>query len=286
MIIDAHVHVFPPDLIDRRVELSERPGAFGLLYSHLSAPMVTVEELVTAMDEDGISRSVVCGFPWSDVGIAKSHNEYILEASHRFPDRMIPLASVDPLSPDAAREASRALSAGAAGLGELGVYSRDLGEPEVLSAMKPLCELCAATGRPLLLHANEPVGHEYPGKSPMTLRGLYELVRRHEETSFQLAHLGGGMFLFELLKKEVCGALCNCTFDLAAAPFLYKSALYPTFLSLAGVDRLLYGSDYPLLRLPRYLKHLRRSGIDEASVEKILGENAASFWGSNRECRA
>lgn len=284
VIIDAHVHVFPPRLIDKRESLVRQPGAFGALYSDPDSPMATADELIAVMDEDGVSKAVVCGFPWSDVGVTKEHNEYILDAARRFPDRIIPLASVDPLAPGAVDEASRALSAGAAGLGEIGVYTHDLGEPEVLAAMAPLCELCADARRPLLLHANEPIGHDYPGKSPMTLRGLYELIRQHRKTRFQLAHLGGGMFLFELLKKEVCSTLCGCAFDLAAAPFLYKPSLYPTFISLAGPDRLLYGSDFPLLRLSRYRKHLERGGLDDETVGKILGENAAAFWYSNPTC--
>ena len=284
MIIDAHVHIFPPEVIGQRRRYADQPGAFKMLYSDPTSPMAAADELIAAMDEDGIAMSVVCGFPWTDEGVARMHNDYLVDAARRHVDRLIPLASVDPLAPWALQEASRALAAGAMGLGEIGLYTHDLAEPEAQAAMAPLCSLCAEVDKPVLLHANEPVGHDYPGKSPMTLRGLYELVRVHDRTRFQLAHLGGGLFFFELLRKEVCGALCGCVFDLAAAPFLYKAALYPTFIAASGADRLVYGSDYPLLRLPRYRKHFGQAGLDDETMDKILGLNAAAFWGIAGAC--
>ncbi len=139
--------------------------------------------------------------------------------------------------------------------------------------------LCAEADKPLLLHTNEPVGHSYPGKAPMGLKGLYDLVEACPGTRFQLAHLGGGLFFFELLKKKVGEVLKSCVFDTAAAPFLYTPRVYPVFLALAGRERLLFGSDWPLLALPRYLKDIRESGMSEEDAALHLGANAAEFWG-------
>jgi hypothetical protein len=112
----------------------------------------------------------------------------------------------------------------------------------------------------------------------MTIGGLYDLVRSHPRTRFQLAHLGGGLFFYGLLEREVRGVLERCVFDTAAAPFLYRPGLYRLFEDLAGKDRLLYGSDFPLLRLGRTLRDLDKSGIDPALRNRILGVNAAAFW--------
>lgn len=278
MIIDAHVHVFPQEIISNRNAFVAGEPAFGLLYGDPRARMAAAEELIGTMDRDGVAVSVLCGFPWHDPGKARLHNDYILESSRQYPGRLLPLASVDPAGAGGLAEASRALAAGAAGLGEIGAYTRDLNHDDVRPGLIALARLCAEKGCPLLLHTNEPVGHEYPGKSPMSLRGLYELARSCPQTDFQLAHLGGGLFFFELLKKEVASLLSRCVFDTAAAPFLYRPELYRIFCSLADHDRLLFGSDYPLLRLGRYLKDMKLAGLAGEAERKIMGLNARRFW--------
>jgi predicted TIM-barrel fold metal-dependent hydrolase len=273
MIVDAHAHVFPPGLIARRESLLKSDPAFNLLYTDPQAQMATSGDLLTAMSADGVDLALVCGFPWRDAGHAREHNDYILQAAKENPGRLIPLGCVDPLSGEALDEAERVLAAGAAGLGELARYHNDLGDE-----MIPLADLCAEADKPLLLHTNEPVGHSYPGKSPMTLSGLYDLVKACPKTRFQLAHLGGGVFFYELLKQETAGALENCVFDIAAAPFLYRPEIYNAFIQIAGADRLLYGSDFPLLRLDRYTKDMDKAGLDDGVKEKLLGLNAKTFW--------
>ena len=273
MIIDAHAHVFPPGLISQRESLLKSDPAFNLLYTDPQAQMAASGDLIEAMNSDGVGAALVCGFPWRDTWRARQHNDYILQAAQKHPGRLIPLGCVDPLAKEALPEAERVLAAGAAGLGELARYHNDLG-----TEMLPLARLCAEADKPLMLHTNEPVGHAYPGKSPMTFRGLYDLVKACPDTRFQLAHLGGGVFFFELLKQEAAGVLSRCVFDIAAAVFLYRPEVYPVFIRLAGEDRLLYGSDFPLLRLGRYLKDLDEAGLNAATKEKILGKNAAEFW--------
>jgi predicted TIM-barrel fold metal-dependent hydrolase len=273
MIIDSHAHVFPPELISRRESLLKSDPAFNLLYTDPQAQMATAGDLLTAMSSDGVDAALVCGFPWRDAGHAREHNDYILQAAQEHPGRLIPLGCVDPLSKEALEEAERVLSAGTAGLGELARYHNDLGDE-----MVSLADLCAEAQKPLLLHTNEPIGHSYPGKSPMTLKGLYDLLKACPSTRFQLAHLGGGIFFFELLKQEAAGVLKNCVFDIAAAPFVYQPGIYNLFIETAGAERLLYGSDFPLLRLERYKKDLDKAGLDDDLKEKILGLNAKAFW--------
>lgn len=278
MIIDAHVHIFPPDLIADRLALAEREAAFAVIYGDPRARMVDAEGLIAALDEQGVDRAVVCGYPWRDRGLAEIHNDYIIDAARRYPDRLISTAGVEPLAPGAEAEAERALAAGADGLGELALYGADLSDPVGGPVLRRLAGLCAEADRPLLLHTNEPVGHNYPGKSPMTLAGLYNLLRDCPQTRFQLAHLGGGLFFYLLLKRETAEVMANAVFDTAAAPFLYRPELYSAFINLAGADRLLYGSDYPLLGLKRYLKDLDGDGVTGPERELILGDNAARFW--------
>ena len=277
-VIDAHVHAFTDEVAARPTECFDGEPCFELLYADPEARLASVAKLIEAMDADGVSRSVVCGFPWRDAGRAKEHNQAVLQAGKDHPDRLVPLAGVDPLAKSALAEAERSLAAGAAGLGEVGVYLADLNDEAVFSSLTRLAGLCAEADRPMLLHTNEPVGHDYPGKAPMSLRGLYDLIAACPQTRFQLAHFGGGLFLFELLKKQVRGVLKNCVFDTAAGPYLYRPEVYPVFVQLAGAHRLLYGSDYPLLSLARYRTDMTQAGLAPGLQAQILADNARAFW--------
>jgi hypothetical protein len=134
----------------------------------------------------------------------------------------------------------------------------------------------AEADAPLLLHTNEPVGHKYPGKAPMTLAALYGLVRRHPETKLVLAHMAGGLFFYSLLKKEVSQALRNVWIDTAAAPFLYQPRAYGLAVELLGADKVLLGSDYPLLPVSRYQREMQdpRAGLGDGALEMVMGRAA------------
>lgn len=131
----------------------------------------------------------------------------------------------------------------------------------------------------MLLHTNEPVGHEYAGKSRMEISEIYALVKTNQETTWILAHWGAGLFAYRLLRKEVDDVLRNCYFDTSAGPFLYKPAVYRHAVDIVGLDRLVYGSDYPLLGLPRYRRDMEEAGLSEAEKAAILGGNLAKVLG-------
>ena len=73
---------------------------------------------------------------------------------------------------------------------------------------------------------------------------------------------------------EVAKGLRNVYFDTAASPYLYSPAVYPTVASLVGPDRILFGSDYPLLSAGRTLQGLMESGLSNAERESITRGNA------------
>jgi len=278
MILDAHTHICPPEIRADRSRYFEGEGDFRLLYENPAARLIGASELVSALDRWGADGAVAFGFPWNDDAYTRLCNDYVLDAARRHPGRVIPFACVNPLRPTALAEAERCLSGGARGLGEIATYGAGLG-PEVRRAVAPLAELCREAGVPLLLHANEPVGHAYPGKSVMGHTDLYALASAHRETKWIFAHFGGGLFVHHLLKKEVDEALANVWYDTAAQPYLLKPRAYRLFADLAGAGKLLYGSDFPLLELPRYRDAMVEGGLTEAERAMVLGDNLAALLG-------
>ncbi len=276
MIIDAHVHICPPEVRDNReVYLPDEPE-FAAIYKDPKAKLVGATELIQTLDEQGVDKAVVFGFPWRKEDNFRLNNDYVLEAAQRFPDRLIPLACFDATHPQARQETERCLQAGIRGVGELAFYSTGIDE-QARQALIPLARLCAEAKALVSLHTNEPIGHAYPGKSPMTLSQLYALVQATPDTRWILAHLGGGLPFYAFLKKEVREVLTNVWFDTAAMPFLYRPKALGAMAEAVGLDKLLLGTDFPLLPPKRYFRELDNSGLTEDELQAVLGQNAAKL---------
>ena len=78
---------------------------------------------------------------------------------------------------------------------------------------------------------------------------------------------------------EVGTALRNVYFDSAASPFLYQPAVYSAVANLVGADRILFASDYPLMRPERPLSEIDSARLPEEHRRQLLGENAARLLG-------
>jgi len=279
MIIDFHTHIFPPVVKEKREEFLDDP-LFRLLYSSKDAKIITVEELISSMDKNEIDRSVTFGFPWKDEKRYRMHNDYIIESVNRFPERIWGFCCFYP-DKNAEKEAERCLSEGLKGVGEIGFYDSDI-TAEIRDSLKGIMEICREKDCPFLLHTNEPVGHIYPGKSPMTLSGLYNFLKAYPENKIVLAHWGGGIFFYGLMKKEVREVLRNVWLDTAASPYLYKKDIYNIASYIIGSDKILFGSDYPLIPPSRYFKEMEEAGISSEEAEKITSENALRLLGWGR----
>jgi len=69
---------------------------------------------------------------------------------------------------------------------------------------------------------------------------------------------------------EVRELLKNVYFDTAASPFLYKPDIYLHVSRIIGADRILLGSDYPLMPPSRLLKEIDSIELPEESRNDIL----------------
>jgi predicted TIM-barrel fold metal-dependent hydrolase len=277
-VIDFHTHIFPPDFIARRQRLAVRDATFTALFSDPKARMATADDLVSAMDEDGVSTSVAMGIGWTDYGLAQEANDYLIESVRRHPERLVGFAGVNPAWGErAAREAERCAHAGLRGVGELHPDSQrfDLGNERT---MAPLMEVVRELRLIVTTHSSEPVGHDYPGKGKTRPEALWRFIQSFPDVSLVCAHWGGGLPFYALM-PEVAEALQNVYFDTAASPYLYSSKVYATVSALVGVEKILFGSDYPLLRASRSLQQVAESGLTDAEREMVTGGNAAALLG-------
>lgn len=281
MIIDAHVHLYPP-------EVNRDPVGWGAAHTETHWAMLctrrrrdgrgvqafpTVDELLHTMDTAGIARAVLLGWYWQWPENCTAQNRFYAECVRAHPDRLSAFAT---LHPAAGRDATlaevrQAREEGLIGLGELSPHSQgyDVADPvwgEVL-------ELAAELRLPVNLHVSDHESGHYPGKVDTPLRDFLWLARTFPRTTFILAHWGGRLPLHD----EEAEDSMNVFYDTAASPLLYDATIWRRFLEVVPPERVLFGSDYPLNlypkidlepRLERLVEEARQSGVDPARLSE------------------
>jgi predicted TIM-barrel fold metal-dependent hydrolase len=276
MILDAHTHIFPPEVVSRREDFFADEPAFRLLYDSPKSKMAGPEEMLAALDEEGVEAAVVLGFPWRREKNWRRHNEVILEAQRRWPRKFFGFCAAHPARPGGVREIERCLAAGARGIGELAFYLRDRRD-DLQDILAPVAELCQHYKAPLMLHATDRAGAEYPGRSLTPLASVYRVIKAFPETTWILAHWGGRLPFYGLLKKEAPETFRNVYFDTAASPYIYRPVIYRVVCDMVGPEKVLLGSDYPLLPPSRYLKEMDEAGLPVNWRQMVAGKNLAKL---------
>ena len=278
MIIDFHTHIVPPWVRDRREEYVGRDPCFDTLYANPKAKLVTAEELIASMDEEGIDLSIALNIGWVDHDLCCQTNDYIMEAISRYPERLVGFCAIQPRAGEAAiSEIERCARGGIRGIGEMrpDVQGFDMGDEAI---MRPIVEAAMSHRMILLTHSSEPVGHEYSGKGAVTPDVLFRFISRFPHTPIVCAHWGGGLPFYALM-PEVGKALEEVYFDTAATPFLYRPQIFRHVAGIIGAGKILFGSDYPLMRQSRVIDQLRSVGLGQEVEDSILEGNARRLLG-------
>ena len=290
MIIDAHAHVFPPAVRERRAEIAAIEPAFAAIYGDPAAKMATAGELLQSMDAAGIDSTVICNFAWRDEMLIDETNDYVLGAAAASKGRLIPFVSVSLANAgrhggsdveesvgerkaDARSRIRQLATDGARGIGQLrpqmsGYNIGNSDEADLLNWAASAFDL------PLLCHGGEPVGHAYAGKGGgATVAELYEFARAAAGVNVIAAHWGGGLPFYALM-PEVRDAIGNVWFDTAASHLLYHPDVYRRVIDLVGAKKILWGSDFPLTAQANALERTRTAGLADFELAAILGGNA------------
>lgn len=279
MVIDAHVHLYPAELNDDPVAWAAHRGEthWAMLCTRRRKTgeaiqmFPSVDALLREMDAAEIDRGVLLGWYWQWPETCVWQNAFYRECVKKHPDRLSAFAS---LHPGAGRDQTLAIvrqarECGFCGLGELSPHSQgyDVSDPVFQEAM----DLAGELRLPVNLHVTDPHGAHYPGRIETPGRDFIWLAKTFGRTSFILAHWGGLLPLHE----EEPAALLNLYYDTAASPLLYDASVWKRFAEAVPMERLLFGSDFPLRLYPRadagcglvrFVKEAREQGVDLATL--------------------
>ncbi len=276
MIIDFHTHIFPPNVRDNRERYLATDSTFAHLYSNPKARLMTAEDLVESMDANGIDVAVTLGMGWNVHEYCVEANDYILESAAKFPGRLVPFCCVNPtLGIRAAEEVERCAAKGVRGIGEVHSYAQGFKLNDV-EVMGPVMKVAQQHDLIVLTHSSEPVGHVYAGKGTVTPDELCGFIESFPKARIVCAHWGGGLPFYSLM-PEVKEALANVYFDTAASPLLYSPDVFPTVAQAVGAEKILFGTDFPIISHRRLLKQVEELGWEESAKARVLGDNARAL---------
>lgn len=246
------------------------PG-FKLLYSSDKSVIIDHTGLSGYILSGKLSGAAAMSFPWGSEKYCLAQNEYmasITGVNNIFPFGMIPVSG----SRSVRSYAEEIKISRLYGIGEIAFYNGGMTESNI-KYLREVFEASAEFSLPVCLHLNEPVGHEYPGKYEPSLSIVYELIKSVPDAVIILSHWGGGMLFYELI-PEVREVMKNVYYDTAATPYLYRSEIYSAALKITGAEKIIFGSDYPLLGVERYKNIIEQEIIVPEERCKIFQGNA------------
>ncbi len=203
-------------------------------------------------------------------------NDGIIALAARHPT-LVPIATVHPYDGDAAiAELERVAQKGVKVL-KIHAHTQrfDAADPRVLALVQRAGELGV-----VVLMDNASI-------VPGDCEKLFNLALNAPRTRFVFAHLGGMNFRFWNILRAARTAeglfAENIFFDVSAIVALvadspFKDEFVWTMRSV-GIDRLLFGSDYPQYSVDQNLQALDQLGLEDEEKTKILYENARGLLG-------
>jgi predicted TIM-barrel fold metal-dependent hydrolase len=303
MIIDAHAHIFAK-IAGQRGKEKTSPDKYGKVQvgnyvSQILPPFLInscfdAELLINMMDYSGVDRAVLVQNP--TYGII---NEEVAEAVQNYPDRFIGTIQVDPLVKNAIEIVKSIVTSRQSvlkielseGWGWTGIYpGLKLDNPEFIQ----IWELVSDMGLQVII---DPGPIDNPGYQ---IREFDKISSMFPNVKILLEHLGyltkdlinNDKALARRLELVRLAQKDNVYLGFSATNVLLDDD-YPCLLSLellheaitiAGVDKILWGSDIPST-LGKYtyrqmidvvLKHA--SFLADYEKEKLLGTNAIAFF--------
>ncbi len=280
MIIDSHIHLFNPNVKGQRDLFLKDPN-FSILYSEKSARITDAQELNAAMNEAAIDKAVILGFSWHSAEHCDEQNEYFARVATEYKNKLFLFGSVPLEYYDDKKliEASVGAikSSGLYGIGEVAFYRSGLTE-DMVQYITYLLESAEKYSLPVNIHVNEPVGHVYPGKYEPSFNLIYDIIKLFPGVKIILSHWGGGIFIYELM-SEVQEVFKNVFYDTAASPYLYTVKIYDVFQNTISMEKLLFGTDFPLLTWKRYFDEIEQTMLNNEDKSRLLWKNAQTVLG-------
>ena len=274
--IDVHAH--PPTeefLIEAGGEyMADAADGFGT-----ELVTTTFDEMKAQYRDAGIDRAVLLAWDAeTTTGRPPVTNEYVASAVAEHPEFFIGFASVDPLKPDCVETAERAIDD--LGLSGFKFQQAAQGFDPSDDDHTELFDTIESLGVPCIFHGgNTQFGGGVPGGRGLKLRYcdpmlLDELAAEHPGLDIIIAHPA---FPWEREQLATCLHKANVYMDLSGWLPRYIDETVLHYARTLLQDKVMFGTDYPMLAPERWLADFAELGYEESVQRKILWENAEAL---------
>ena len=291
-IVDSHVHFYSEEVSANPVKWGTEHGEPW--WTSCIAPVgrrsvqgwASAAVMLRDMDRAGIEKCVLLGWYWENQETCDLQNAWFSDLIKAHPDRLLAFATIQPRAKQSALDSlERALDVGFCGIGELFPQAQEFAFDDPYFSR--VLQIASERGTPINLHVTDPLIPSKAATWATPLENFVRLAKDFPGVKLILAHWGGGLPFYEL-NPRLREILRNVTYDCAASPLLYDRQVFRQVVDLVGADRVLYGSDYPLLLYPReqqapefkrFLNDLATAGLTAEEQEKVLGKNLLRLVG-------
>jgi uncharacterized protein len=263
LIIDAHTHIFPDDTAARILENTSK------MFNVPTFGTGTAADLLSQMDENGISRAVIHMVSPSQASVHQT-NSWLISLQQ---DRFIKFGTIHPRLKNLSRELDR--------LKDHNINGVKL-QPEVQdftvddrAATYHLYEALAAHQMTVMFHVG---GNPLPTPQNRSKPHMILTVAQDfPELKIIAAHLGGNNMwdsVYELLAgKENVYLETSLSYE-NIAPDLARN-----IIKKHGHHKIFFGTDYPFASVGKSVKIARSVPfLNNTEKEDILGRNALQFY--------
>lgn len=285
------MHAYPPELLADPQGWARRHGEehWAELVRSPAQGWADIDEMLRRMDRDGVERALLVGWYWQKAETVRRQNVWMAAQVRRVPDRLMMFAAWHPEIADPAGYLAELRQSGVCGIGEcLPQVQHPAGWQH--PGWRELLRHTTDAGLPVLLHVTEPVGHAYAGRVDTPLQELVEMFRQHPTQKWIAAHWGGGL-PFYAMNPAIRKLLGNVWVDTAASPRLYSERVWKTSVEAIGAEKILFGSDFPLLNYslakdphgPGWnclIDEVLTAGLAEQDRRSILWSNLKALLGA------
>jgi predicted TIM-barrel fold metal-dependent hydrolase len=277
--IDIHVHPRTQQFITAAGARAEQMAA----YFGREVKPVSFDELADQYRARNMMAALMNTTDEATSGIPPVPNDVIAAAVKKHPDVFIGFGAIEPAQGEQARDEVRrcAEELGLRGLGELNPGRQHFFPDD--PAFYPLWEEAARHKLILLFHtgmmgsgANTPGGMGYKLKYTRPVPHLDDLAADFPELQIIGAHPS---WPWQSESLAVCRHKTNYWIDLSGWAPKYFSPELVQYANSIIQDRVLFGSDWPVLSVERWLEEFDKLSIKPEVRRKIMVDNARKLLG-------
>ncbi len=261
--IDMHVHAFPDSLAGRAIEALEAACPWQAVGDG------TVADLLASMGASGIDVSAVF-----TIATRPDQVEGILRWCEDIRcDRIEPFASVHPETPEPERWIERIAAGGFKGI-KLHPMYQDFAIDE--RRMDRLYAACQDTGLIVAFHCGQDIGYP-PDDDRAGAARLANMLPRWPGLRVISSHMGGWR-AWGAAETHLLG-MPNVWLDTSFSLEEMGAARAVRMMRRHGLDRVIFGTDWPWRSQDAGLAFLHGLGLSAAEEQAVRNSNAASLLG-------